>query len=47
MRPWVLLVPTQEVPTSDGATVKITLASRVRVTDPVVYLTVRDAEQAL
>jgi regulator of protease activity HflC (stomatin/prohibitin superfamily) len=48
MRPWVLLVPTQEVPTSDGASVKITLAGRVRVADPQVYLTaVRDAEQAL
>jgi regulator of protease activity HflC (stomatin/prohibitin superfamily) len=48
MRPWVLLVPTQEVPTSDGATVKITLAGRVRIVDPFVYLTaVRDAEQAL
>lgn len=47
-RPWVVLVPTQEVPTADGATVKVTVAGRARVTEPVVYVTkTRDAEQAL
>lgn len=47
-RPWVLLIPTQEVPTADGATVKVTVAGRARVSDPVVFVTgARDAEQAL
>ena len=48
MRPWTLLVPTQEVPTADGPTVKITAAGQVRITDPIAYVTAsRDAEQAL
>lgn len=48
MRPWVVLVPTQEVPTADGATVKVTVAGRARVTDAATYVTAaRDAEQAL
>jgi regulator of protease activity HflC (stomatin/prohibitin superfamily) len=48
MRPWVVVVPTQEVPTADGATVKVTLAGRARVTDASTYVTAaRDTEQAL
>lgn len=48
MRPWVVLVPTQEVPTADGATVKVTVAGKARVTDAAIYVTAaRDAEQAL
>ncbi|HEX2118816.1 MAG TPA: SPFH domain-containing protein [Acidimicrobiales bacterium] len=39
VRPWILQVPTQEVPTADGVTVKVTVAGRVRVVDPVVYVT--------
>lgn len=39
VRPWVLQVPTQEVPTADGVTVKVTAAGRVRVADPVIYVT--------
>ena len=39
LRPWILLVPTQEVPTADGVTVKVTVAGRVRVIDPVAYVT--------
>lgn len=32
-------MPTQEIPTSDGVTVKVTVAGRVRVVDPVAYVT--------
>lgn len=39
MRPWVLPVPTQEVPTADGTTVKVTLAALARVTDAVQFVT--------
>lgn len=39
VRPWILQVPTQEVPTADGVTVKVTAAGRVRVVDPVAYVT--------
>lgn len=39
IRPWILHVPTQEVPTADGVTVKVTVAGRVRVADPRVYVT--------
>jgi regulator of protease activity HflC (stomatin/prohibitin superfamily) len=39
VRPWVLQVPTQEVPTADGVTVKITAAGRVRVVDPEAWVT--------
>jgi regulator of protease activity HflC (stomatin/prohibitin superfamily) len=38
VRPWILQVPTQEIPTSDGVTVKVSVAGRVRVTDPVAYV---------
>lgn len=39
MRPSILHVPTQEVPAADGFTVKVTAAGRVRVVDPVAYVT--------
>ena len=39
VRPWILQVPTQEVPTADGVTVKVTVAGRVRVVDPLAYVT--------
>jgi regulator of protease activity HflC (stomatin/prohibitin superfamily) len=38
IRPWILQVPTQEIPTADGVTVKVTVAGRVRVIDPVAYV---------
>ena len=48
MRPWVVLVPAQEVPTSDGVSVKVTVAGQARVTDATTYVTAtRDAEEAL
>jgi regulator of protease activity HflC (stomatin/prohibitin superfamily) len=48
VRPWVLTVPTQEIPTADGVTVKVTVAGRVRVADPVSYVTAtQDAEEAV
>ena len=34
MRPWTVTVPAQEVPTSDGVTVKLTLAGQARIVDP-------------
>lgn len=39
LRPWILDVPTQEVPTADGLTVKVTVLGRARVVDPVAYVT--------
>ena len=48
MRPWVVLVPTQEVPTADGTTVKVTVAGQARVADATAFVTAaRDPEQAL
>jgi regulator of protease activity HflC (stomatin/prohibitin superfamily) len=48
VRPWVLNVPTQEIPTADGIPVKLTVAGRVRVADPRVFVTAtRDATEAL
>jgi regulator of protease activity HflC (stomatin/prohibitin superfamily) len=48
LRPWVLLVPTQELLTSDGAAVKLTVAGQIQVSDPVVFATaMRNTEQAL
>ena len=38
VRPWILQVPMQEVPTSDSVTVKVSAAGRVRVTDPVAFV---------
>jgi regulator of protease activity HflC (stomatin/prohibitin superfamily) len=48
LRPWVVLVPVQEIPTADGVSVKVTVAGQARVTDATTYVTAsRDAEQAL
>jgi regulator of protease activity HflC (stomatin/prohibitin superfamily) len=48
LRPWVVLVPTQEVPTADGVTLKLTVAGRARITDATTYVTAaRDTEQAV
>jgi regulator of protease activity HflC (stomatin/prohibitin superfamily) len=48
MRPWVVSLPVQEVPTADGATVKVTVAGRAKVIDAVAYVTTaRDPEQSL
>jgi regulator of protease activity HflC (stomatin/prohibitin superfamily) len=48
IRPWILTLPTQEVPTADGATVKVTVAGQARVTDPVAFVTAaQDANQGL
>ena len=48
MRPWLLTVPTQEVPTSDGITVKVTAAARAKVLDPVTFVTaVQDTPASL
>ena len=38
VRPWILQVPVQEVPTSDGITVKVSAAGRVRISDPVAFV---------
>jgi regulator of protease activity HflC (stomatin/prohibitin superfamily) len=48
LRPWVLQVPTQEVPTADGIAVKVSVAATARVADPLTFVTgVRDAEEVL
>lgn len=48
LRPWVLLVPTQEVPTADGSTVKVTVGGTARVVDPKAYFSAaQDPVQAL
>jgi len=48
VRPWVLLVPTQEIPTADGVSVKVTVAGRATVTEPVAFVTaVQDVHGAL
>lgn len=48
MRPWVLVVPTQEVPTADGVTVKVTVAGQARVADATAYVTaVRSADESM
>jgi regulator of protease activity HflC (stomatin/prohibitin superfamily) len=38
-RPWIISLPSQEVPTADGVPVKVTVAGRARVTDAVAYVT--------
>jgi hypothetical protein len=38
IRPWILHVPTQEVPTADGLTIKVSVATDARVVDPVAYI---------
>jgi regulator of protease activity HflC (stomatin/prohibitin superfamily) len=48
IRPWVLTMPTQEIPTADGVTVKLTVVGRVRVVDPTAFVTAnQDANGAL
>ena len=48
VRPWILLVPTQEVPTSDGVSVKLSAAGQVRITDPATFVNAnQDAVAAL
>jgi regulator of protease activity HflC (stomatin/prohibitin superfamily) len=48
VRPWVLTVPTQEVPTADGVTVKVTVVGRVRVDDPTAFvIATQDATAAV
>lgn len=39
LRPWVLTMPLQEVPTADGVTVRISLALRVKVADALAFVT--------
>jgi len=39
MRPWIVQIPVQEIPTADALTVKITVVGRARVVDPVVFVT--------
>ena len=47
-RPWIVQVPTQEVPTADGFTVKVTIVGKARVLDPVTFVTAsQDAYAAL
>jgi regulator of protease activity HflC (stomatin/prohibitin superfamily) len=48
LRPWIVALPPQEIPTADGVTLKVTVAGRARITDPSTYVTAaRDVEQAL
>lgn len=46
-RPWILQVPTQEIPTADGTTVKVTVSAAVRVVDPVAYVVGSQAPNAV
>jgi regulator of protease activity HflC (stomatin/prohibitin superfamily) len=47
-RPWIVSLPVQEVPTADGASVKVTVAGTARVADAVAYVTAaRDPQQSL
>lgn len=48
VRPWLVFVPTQEIPTADGVTVKVTVAGLARVADAVAFVVAaREAEQSL
>jgi regulator of protease activity HflC (stomatin/prohibitin superfamily) len=48
MRPWILTLPTQEVPTADLVNVKVTVAGQAVVIDPVAYVTAaQDARHGL
>lgn len=48
IRPWVLPVPMQEIPTADGLTVKVSVVGRARVVDPAAFVTAsQDANAAL
>ena len=47
-RPWIMTAPTQEVPTVDGVTVKVTVSGRVRVVDPTAFvLGTQNAHEAM
>lgn len=48
VRPWVLPVPMQEIPTADGLTVKVSVVGRARVVDPAAFVIAsQDANAAL
>lgn len=48
VRPWIVQVPTQEIPTADGLTVKVTIVGQARVVDPVAFVTAsQDAHAVL
>jgi regulator of protease activity HflC (stomatin/prohibitin superfamily) len=48
VRPWILHVPTQEVPTADGLAIKVSVAAEARVVDPVAFVTAtQEALQAV
>src|SRR5688500_11761105 len=48
VRPWVLPVPMQEIPTADGLTVKVSVVGRARAIDPAAFVTAsQDANAAL
>jgi regulator of protease activity HflC (stomatin/prohibitin superfamily) len=48
VRPWIVQVPMQEIPTADGLTVKVTVVGRARVVDPALNVTAsQDAHGAL
>lgn len=47
-RPWIVQVPTQEVPTADGLTVKVSIVAKAAVADPAAFVTAsQDANAAL
>ena len=48
IRPRVLQVPTQEIPTADGLPVKVSVSAQVTVVDPVAHVTgVQDANEVV
>jgi regulator of protease activity HflC (stomatin/prohibitin superfamily) len=48
LRPWIVQIPTQEIPTADGFTVKVTVVGQAKVADPVTFVTAsQDAHAAL
>ena len=48
VRPWILQVPAQEVPTADGLTVKVSIVAKAQVVDPAAFVTAsQDATAAL
>lgn len=48
VRPWILQVPMQEVPTADGLTIKVSVAAEARVADPVAYIVAtQEGQQAV
>ena len=38
LRPWILTVPAQELPTADGVSIKVTIAGQARVADASAYV---------